>query len=537
MGKEYLPLYSSAPGNLKGLFLCRKEIAVRAAIIDIGSRSTKLLIGETAKEDIALIESLKNTTPIAHDTFLKERISQETITQTVAILEKYKKVLKDYEISEVKVFATTAVREARNRDIFVDAVLRKTGLEIEILTVGDIVYYIDAYLSHKLKDSYPIHEKNLLIAELGSGSLDISVMEQGFTLMNLGLPIGTLRLKQTISRFNGSLEEVFQATQEYLANEFSYVQRMLPNIIIDDIMLIDENYSSFLPNIIGSKKTEGHLFTLTLEDTKKLLETLAGRTPEEISRSFRIPLDAAETITGYAVMLNLFCTLARNQQIYTLETSLAEAVLAHTLLELETSKKYNKTNQLISVARNICRKYNMDLAHSQYVAGISETLFSSLKEHLGLKKDALLYLLLASYLHDIGMFIHNRAHHKHSEYIISSLNLFRLTDLEIKIIAAIARYHRKAPPSEMHLIYGSLPTDKQILVQKLSALLRIANSLDHSHAQKVTKLEVKINQNQSILLTAYSQGNCILEQDDFQDKKALFEEITGSKISLVLKGA
>lgn len=207
------------------------------------------------------------------------------------------------------------------------------------------------------------------------------------------------------------------------------------------------------------------------------------------------------------------------------------------ILDYEISQKYNKTKQLISIANSLCRKYNMDMKHIQHVADLSDTLFDNFKDTLGLKKTDSLYLLLAAYLHDIGMFIYNRAHHKHTEYIISNQNLFRLTDEEIKVIACIGRYHRKGAPMDSHLVYHSLPKDKQIVVQKLSAILRIANALDRSHRQKVKKVEVKFNHLQDITLVAYAEGNAILEKLDFLDKKDLFEEISGNKINLKIQSA
>lgn len=510
---------------------------MRAGVIDIGSRSIKLVIAESSKTDIVVLESLKNVLPIANDTFLKNQISQTTINQTIIVLEKYKQTLKDYDIPQAKVIATTAVREARNRDIFVDTVKRKTGLEIEILTVGDIVYYIDAYLSHLLKDTYPIHEKNLFIAELGSGSLDISVMKKGFALMNMGLPIGILRLKQLMNAFSGSLAETYEAITEYIANEFTYLERSFPRIPIDDIILIDENYSAYLHYIVKNIKRDEKFFQLSIEHTQEILSAVADKSPGEISKAFKIPLDTADTVIAYAIILNIFFTLTQNKSLYILESSLSEALLAYTLLEIEIARKYDRLNQLISVARAIGQKYAVDLAHAECVADLSKILFNGLHKQLGLEEETLHYLILAAYLHDIGMFIHNRSHHKHSEYIINSLNLSRLNNLEVKMIACIARYHRKAPPADSHFFYGGLPIPNKIVVQKLSALLRIANALDRSHKQKIKKLDIRIKPNQDIVLTCQcTTHNCILEQNDFQDKKKLYEEITGNKISLLLKG-
>ena len=218
---------------------------MRWAVIDIGSSSTKLLIGERHGEDIKIIDSLKNNIPLGRHAFLKSRIPQTIINQTASVLQKYKETLKEYDVANVTVIATTAVREARNQDIFLDTVLRKTGFKIDVLNVGDVVYYIDYFLSHKLKKTYPVAEKDLLIAELGAGSLDISVMSKGLTLTNIGFPIGTLRLSQFMETLDGSMQEIHEATEEYIENEILFLKKNNPGLVIDDVILIDENYSTF----------------------------------------------------------------------------------------------------------------------------------------------------------------------------------------------------------------------------------------------------------------------------------------------------
>jgi exopolyphosphatase/guanosine-5'-triphosphate,3'-diphosphate pyrophosphatase len=162
-------------------------------------------------------------------------------------------------------------------------------------------------------------------------------------------------------------------------------------------------------------------------------------------------------------------------------------------------------------------------------------MFDKLKDYLGLQEEDLIYLILAAYLHDIGVVIHNRSHHKHSEYMINCLSLFRLTEEEIKVIACVARYHRKAPPMKMHLLYSSLPLNRRIQVQKLASILRISNSLDRAHKQKVKSLDIKIGKSQEIILTVQTQENMLLEKADFLEKKEMFEEITGSKVTLIIK--
>ncbi len=506
-----------------------------AGVIDIGSSSIKLMIAQEAGGDFKIVESLKNSIPIGKDTFFKDRLSPETINQAISILEKYKQVIKEYEVAEVSIIATTAVREAFNRDIFVDTVLRKTGLTVDVLTAGDVVYYIDSYLSHHLKDAYPVHSKNLLIVELGAGSLDVSVMEKGFTLFNMGLPIGTLRLKQALGRLEGNREEIIEALREYIESEFAYLKRSMPKIAIDDVILIDETHASYVQNILSHKKWEPRFFQFSREDAAELGTRISDMTPEELTRAHKVPLEIADALNVYQVIIDAFLGMASNNYIYILQASLSEAVLANILLGYDLSPKYNKINQLVSITSFICRKYEVDINHAQQVALLSEKLFNHCKDILGLKKADLIYLILAAHLHDIGAFIFNRSHHKHSEYIVSSLNLFRLSTEEINMIACLSRYHRKAHPSDAHLVYRSLPKARQMLVQKLSAILRIANALDRSHRQKVKELEVIPGKGQELTLAVQAAANFVLEKADFHEKKGLFEEITGSRITLKVK--
>ncbi len=509
---------------------------MRAAVLDIGSNSIKLVIGEKAGDDIKILESLKNVVPIGRNTFFRGRIAQETINQTISLLEKYQECLKEYDVREVMVIATTAVREAANRDIFVDTVMRKTGLKVEVLNVGDVVYYIDAYLSYRLKKKYPIHEKNLLIVELGAGSVDMSVLKKGFTQMSVGIPVGTLRLKNFMNSLDGTLQEIYEAVEEYITNEFLYVKNSIPHLKLDDIIVVDENYSAYLNNFIAGRGAQSEFFQFRIKESEELLAKLTENYPETVAATYKVPANVVETMTGYAIILNKIFRLTKNKYIYIFETSLAEAVLANMIFKLELFVENNKTNQLIAVAQNLCGKYKLDLNHCRHVAELSESLFVQLKETLGLKKQDLIYLTLAAYLHDIGMFVNNRTHHKHSEYVISSLNLFRLTDEEMNIIACIARYHRKGTPSNAHLLYNTLSSECQILVQKLSALLRIANALDRSHKQKIKKIEVSLNSKGDVNIIAHAAGNLLLERAFFKDKKELFEEITGNRVTWTIKG-
>ncbi|MCA9406780.1 MAG: HD domain-containing protein, partial [Candidatus Omnitrophica bacterium] len=485
---------------------------MRAAVIDIGSNSIKLLIGEKIDDEIKILETLKSVVGIGRSTFYKGRISQEIFNEIVEILKKYNRLIQQYEISDVRIIATTAVREAENRNVFIDTIRRKTGFDIEILNVGDVVYFIDAFLSYKLTKKYPINQKNLLIAELGAGSLDVSIMEKGYALYNLGVPIGTLRLKQFKNLIDTSQKMLYETLEEYVENQIEHLKRITSGTKLDDIILIDDSYSDVVQRVLPNTKREEGFFLFHFRESKQLLTRLTGRNTDDLAEKYDLPMDVSDTMDSYSVIINKLFKLIKKRSIYILETSLAEALLFNILHGFDLADKYNKSNQLVSVAKFICQKYGSDLKHTKNVAFLCKQLFDGMKDILGVNEDDFLYLLLAAYLHDVGLFINNRAHHKHTEYIISSLSLFRLTSREIKCIACIARYHRKAHPQKTHFLYGSLAPDEQLLVQKLSSILRIANALDSSHKQKVKKLEIQMNKNGTVSLIAYVTDDLTLEK-------------------------
>ena len=80
-------------------------------------------------------------------------------------------------------------------------------------------------------------DKNLMVVELGSGSMDISMMEKGFILPSLELPVSTLRIKQLISELEGPEDEITAAVKEHIAGEYRQIERSFPELPVEDIIL------------------------------------------------------------------------------------------------------------------------------------------------------------------------------------------------------------------------------------------------------------------------------------------------------------
>jgi exopolyphosphatase/guanosine-5'-triphosphate,3'-diphosphate pyrophosphatase len=139
--------------------------------------------------------------------------------------------------------------------------------------------------------------------------------------------------------------------------------------------------------------------------------------------------------------------------------------------------------------------------------------------------------MAAAILHDIGLAISNRSHHKHSQYIVSTQNFFYYSDEDRQIIANIVRYHRKTFPKHTHSDYSSLSHKSKMTVCKLSAILRIADSLDNNHRQLVEDLNITIKK-KSINIDIKTKDSIPIEEYSFNNKKDLFEDFFGLRVVL-----
>jgi len=154
----------------------------------------------------------------------------------------------------------------------------------------------------------------------------------------------------------------------------------------------------------------------------------------------------------------------------------------------------------------------------------------------GLGGRARVLLEAGALLHDVGVAVSNDGHHKHSQYLIEASELVGLTDEERKLVALLARYHRKAPPNREQPEFAVLRRRERTLLERLAAILRIADALDRQHANVVTGVSVEIRENAVDLLPIVGdpRTRLTLEAKAIEEKGALFVQLFGKPLRLVL---
>jgi exopolyphosphatase/guanosine-5'-triphosphate,3'-diphosphate pyrophosphatase len=142
-----------------------------------------------------------------------------------------------------------------------------------------------------------------------------------------------------------------------------------------------------------------------------------------------------------------------------------------------------------------------------------------------------LILRVAATVHEVGMFISPREHHKHSLYVLLNTEIFGLSSQDREMVALLARYHRRYNPEPNHPHFSDLSREERMIVLKLAALLRLADSLDRSHAQRIKSIQLRPEGSRLIVLTQGADDTTV-EQIAIDSKCDLFREIYGYDILL-----
>ena len=188
------------------------------------------------------------------------------------------------------------------------------------------------------------------------------------------------------------------------------------------------------------------------------------------------------------------------------------------------------------VVRELARHYGVPLRHADKVAAMAVTLFESLQPLHELPGSAGRYLEAAAYLHDIGHFVSDSRHHKHSYYLVANSDLAGFTARERMLVANLCRYHRKALPSANHDNFKALTDDDKRMVERLVPALRLADSLDRSREQRVSDVRVRVRRSR-VELQLVAQEEVDLEQWAAQQVEGAFQQMYDRRLVVLQNGA
>jgi exopolyphosphatase / guanosine-5'-triphosphate,3'-diphosphate pyrophosphatase len=505
---------------------------ISVAAIDVGSNAIRFVAAEFATAtDYRLLREERVPVRLGHDVFLSGRLADEALDGGVAALTAFRGYLDELGIRHCRAVATSAVREAANGEDFVRRVRDAAGIDIEVITGSE-----EARLVHAaVRSRVAFTGGHWVLVDLGGGSVEVSVVDERGIRLSESHTMGSVRLLEELSvagaepgRFRDLLEEYTRTLR-------------FPHVIgkssVEGLVATGGNIET-LARMSGGGRRDERVLTLPVVTLRKLIDMLSRLSFRQRVEELGLREDRADVILPAAMVYERVATLAAVETILVPQVGVKDGLLIDLVDNLASRRSHEDRldEQAYQGALVLGRRFHFDEAHGAHVARLAVDLFEQLRRLHGLEDGDRRILRAAAVLHDIGIHVNYKRHHKHSHYLIANSELPAFTPYEIQLVAAVARYHRKGDPAPHHAEYMSLVPEDRARVSRLASLLRVAAALDKEQLQRVGGLRARLR-DRSVLLDLFGSGDLLLERWALERNKTFFERVFEVSLSVAGEAA
>jgi exopolyphosphatase/guanosine-5'-triphosphate,3'-diphosphate pyrophosphatase len=508
------------------------ETVIRA-VIDIGATAARMVVAETGSAGpVHTLEFLEQSLNLGRDTFSTGKISTETIEACVRVCRDFSDVLREYQmndLSAIRAVATSAVAEASNSDVLLDRIFMATGITVDVLDTAEINRLTYFSILPLLQKEPLLCKGSLLAIEVGGGNTTALGLRDGTVLFAHTYRFGSFRTREMLddahlpaARFRDVIEGEIRSGVRPIVGNFADEKDVKILILGGDARLAADEIK---PG--WNSRPAVSLRVSALSDfTDEVLEIPV----EGLVKKYGLPFAAAESLGPALLVMQNIPKLLNCKTVYIGAPSMRDGLLGEMAAGGSWDERFTK--QIIHSALEIGRHYRFDRKHAENVAAHARTIFRAMQnEHKMLLRYETI-LTVAALMHDIGTFINNRSHHKHSQYLIENSDIFGLNRQDLTIAALTARYHRSALPKPTHPAYTALTRTDRLRVSKLAAILRVADALDRGHAQRIQSPRIELLPDR-LQIGVPGLRDCTVEEIAIKEKSDLFEQVYGKRAVLV----
>jgi exopolyphosphatase/guanosine-5'-triphosphate,3'-diphosphate pyrophosphatase len=501
----------------------------------MGASAIRLVVAEVQpRQPVRILEEAIRAVPLGHDAFSSGVIRAETVDTAVSALEGFQKILDSYGVVQMRAVATSAVREARNGEMFLDRIRGRTGLAFEVINEAEESRLVYLAVRQRLGGQPAFRGAWTLLIEVGGGSTDLTLLRRGRPNRSGVYALGAIRMRQQLNLARQAGDMQVSLLKRYIANITEEIRVDIPLDRVTHVIAIGGDIRFAAAQLRDRESDETR--TIPREEFLAFCDQIEALDEASIADRFRLAAGEAESLVPALLVYRALLAETAARRIIVSDASLRGGVLLDMTEPGGRLGAADFERQVLASADALGVKYRFDRSHGRHVAMLSTKLFDALAQEHRLGGRERLLLQVAALLHDIGVFVSLRAHHKHSQYLLSSSQIFGLTDNETAMVANIARYHRRGFPQKSHLPYVALDAPDRLIVNKLSAILRISNALDAEHLQKVTDIRMT-ERGETWLLELEGAGDITMERMVAVARADMFSETYGRQILIRQAGA
>lgn len=470
---------------------------MKLAAIDIGTNSIHMIVVKvTGKSSFDIIEREKEMVKLGAGVFASNYISDRAFELGIETIVRYVQLADRLEVDEIITAATSAIREARNGEDFLNQVVARAGLSPRIISGKEEARLI--FLA--VRNSIALENKQALVIDIGGGSTETVVGDRSNIFFGESMPLGVLRLLDMFGHRDAVSEggkSVLEAHIRFVAEQtFTQIHDIGFEQVVGTSGTIRTMGEAAHIAAGGKSLQSVNAEVVQLKDIDKLTQKLLKMDLQERAEVEGINGKRADAIHLGGVLLTQLLTISGVKEITLCDASLREGMILDYLERHshEITASAEPKNLRYRKAAHLVYKYESDWEENCHVADLALQIFDQtqdLHEYSSFEREVLEF---AALLHDIGQFISFRQHHKNSRYIIKQTDPRGFNDEEMLLIRHLVRYHCKAKPTKKHKKFSKLSKNHRRQIQMLSGILRIAVALNKTKNRRVKHISCEISQ-------------------------------------------
>jgi len=465
---------------------------IQLAAIDAGSNAFRLMIARIySADDWEIVESVRAPVRLGHSVFTSGEFDRNTLRDATAAFREFRGIMDAHGVSAYRAVTTSAAREARNRHLLLDRIRRQAGIELEIISGDEEARLVRVAVLRTLRDFDPPR----YILDLGGGSLELNELRHGVLRSSIGLPLGTVRLMEAFHAQGVIHEHTANEIRQRVLSVLQSALPVRPRPFAASTVACGGNAETLAG--LASGPRVGSFTTLNPRLLRDRLWHILQLNAEERMKAFSVRRDRAEVMGVAAIVLVTVAWWLRVRQMITPRVGVREGLLFELACTQMgppqmTDEQRKRSQVMLAGAESFAGHVRCNLAHAEQVQSLALQIFDQLWPYHHLDFEARTILAAGAILHDCGVLINRKAHHRHGEYLIHYANIPGLEGHIKNMTASLVRYHnRKSEPSTAHSVFATLNGEQRKKTRILAGMLRLAECLESDHRQAISKLTME----------------------------------------------
>jgi len=545
------------------------------AAIDIGSNSCRLKIAKVVAHQLKTLAEDREVTRLGASVFESGLVSPEAMAATLRALKRFQRTVQAHGVDQIRVVATAAMRDARNAVAFMAWVKAETGWNMEIISGLE-----EGRLIHRgVMGTEPGVGGRVLLVDLGGGSCEITLSEHKRIKETISVPLGAVRLTEEFLAVDPAPAEGLARMRRWIGRELRRAHRRIKPEGVS-LVIATSGTAAALNDAFaaGAKPASKDSKTTRSRGSGKSRASAAGRSGSKTvgraqaamtvagisgtaragivptrevrkmaTKMARMTLPEREAVPGIGPRRAEIIVAGAEVYAELLESfgmpgfrysplGLRDGILAQMLAEQDARAtahrefEHERWESVLATAR----RYGVDPRHAEPVRGHAVQLFRELKALHEMPAEYESWLAAAAMLRDTGKFINHQGHHRHTQYIVSSSEIYGYTQLQRTMVSAIARYLGKSRPQPGDRALRNIPAEEHRNVHRAVVLLRLAVALNQDRASDVLRVAAKVYPKRVYLEVEPGRTGAELELWSLRKEADYFREVFGRELFATL---